>query len=102
MNVALLLSLMLTGADPAGDASLVVVVGAEGAAEYGAQFQSWAESWRSAAERGTARFTLIGRDYTSFNTTVQLYQIDHQILLQVHGMLFQLFHSLNQVLFYQG
>ncbi|HVX62649.1 MAG TPA: hypothetical protein VHC19_18665 [Pirellulales bacterium] len=42
--------------------SVLVVVGAPGAEEYGKQFRQWAERWREAAERGKARFALIGLD----------------------------------------
>lgn len=40
--------------------SVLVVVGAPGAEEYGKQFRQWAERWREAARRGKAWFSLIG------------------------------------------
>lgn len=40
--------------------TVLVVVGAEGSPEYGAQFRRWAERWREAAERGEARYAAIG------------------------------------------
>jgi len=60
MNFVLLFSLLLTGVERTDRTSLVVVVGAPGTAEYGEEFQSWAHSWRSAAEQGDSQFTLVG------------------------------------------
>jgi hypothetical protein len=51
-----------TASPPGGKQSLVVVVGAPGADEYAAKFKSWAETWRLAAERAGAEFTLIGAE----------------------------------------
>ncbi len=56
----LAVALSLTAAEPRP--SVVVVVGAAGAAEYEATFQKCADRWRSAAEKGGNTFTLIGRD----------------------------------------
>jgi hypothetical protein len=39
---------------------LIVVVGAEGTAEYGQQFRAWAERWKSAGEQGHAEVQVIG------------------------------------------
>jgi hypothetical protein len=38
----------------------VIVVGAEGDPEYGAQFNQWADRWEQAAQRGDARLIRIG------------------------------------------
>ena len=40
--------------------SVLVVVGAAGADEYGEQFRTWASRWQSAAEKGGADFAAIG------------------------------------------
>jgi hypothetical protein len=41
-------------------ATVVLVVGAEGTPEYGAQFATWAERWEAAATRGTAQTLRVG------------------------------------------
>jgi hypothetical protein len=41
---------------------VLVVVGAAGTLEYDTAFGKWADSWRAAAEKGGAGWTLIGRD----------------------------------------
>lgn len=43
-------------------ASVIVVVGAEGSAEYGQQFRTWAKRWEDGAKRGGAEFAVIGLD----------------------------------------
>ena len=49
MKAILFVSMCLTAA-PSGDkAGVLVVVGAEGTAEYGALFRAWSENWRAAA-----------------------------------------------------
>lgn len=48
------------GADAAGQASVIVVVGAPGEEEYGRSFSQWAGNWERAAEQGGARCTVIG------------------------------------------
>ncbi|MCH8828130.1 MAG: hypothetical protein IID45_00985 [Planctomycetes bacterium] len=40
--------------------SVLVVVGAEGTAEYGREFRRWSDRWRNAAAKGNARFHRIG------------------------------------------
>lgn len=40
--------------------SVVVVVGAEGTAEFGEQFKTWAERWNVAAKRGKADCVVLG------------------------------------------
>lgn len=42
--------------------TVIVVVGAEGTAEYGKQFRDWASRWQDAAKRGRAEFAQIGTD----------------------------------------
>ena len=48
-------------AEAAGPAVLVVV-GAEGTAEFGEQFRGWAERWKAAAESAKAEYQAIGLD----------------------------------------
>ena len=50
----------LIGAEPRP--SVTVVVGAEGAEEFGKQFQTWASRWEAAAKQANADFTAIGLD----------------------------------------
>lgn len=45
--------------------TVIVVVGAEGASEYAADFNQWADRWVAAAGRGRAKVKLIGREGTS-------------------------------------
>ena len=40
--------------------AVLVVVGAAGTEEYGAQFKAWAEKWREAAVSGGAEFWAVG------------------------------------------
>jgi hypothetical protein len=40
--------------------SVLIVVGAPGSPEYGAQFRRWAEQWKLAAQKASAESTLIG------------------------------------------
>jgi hypothetical protein len=42
--------------------SVIVVVGAAGSPEYGAQFVKWAQLWEQACSRGGAKFISIGLD----------------------------------------
>lgn len=44
----------------AASATVVLVVGAEGSAEYGAQFAAWAERWAAAAAAGGAELHRVG------------------------------------------
>jgi len=41
--------------------SVLVVIGAEGTSEYGAQFSEWADRWQAAANTATADVVVIGR-----------------------------------------
>ncbi len=49
--------------------TVIVVIGAEGAPEYGPQFAREADLWAQAARRGKAEFVLIGRDATTLPAT---------------------------------
>jgi hypothetical protein len=60
MQLLVLLALTLA-AETDDHPTVVVVVGAEGEAEYGVQFNQWADRWRAAAERGSGRLLEIGR-----------------------------------------
>jgi hypothetical protein len=42
--------------------TVIVVVGAAGSPEYGAQFVKWARLWEQACSKGSAKFTAIGLD----------------------------------------
>jgi hypothetical protein len=59
---SLILAASLCGAADLDRPTVIVVVGAEGTAEYGQQFRKRAERWRSAAEAGQAEFIAIGLD----------------------------------------
>lgn len=41
--------------------TVILVVGAAGADEYGREFAAWADRWRAAAQRGGARIVEVGR-----------------------------------------
>jgi hypothetical protein len=58
----LLLACACLCADEAPRQTVVVVVGAEGAPEFGPQFREWAGRWKTAAERGDAEYYSIGLD----------------------------------------
>ena len=65
MTAFLLLLSSVGWAEPAVETSrstVLVVVGAEGAEEYGSQFRQWAGRWADAAKRGHADFAQIGLD----------------------------------------
>jgi hypothetical protein len=55
-----ILPFFVTSTDTHAKPSVIVVVGAPGAPEYGVQFNEWAKSWREAAQKATADFQLIG------------------------------------------
>lgn len=64
MNVFLLAcALLAAGGDPRP--SLVVVVGAEGTAEYGREFREWAGRWEVAARKANADYAQIGLDQSA-------------------------------------
>lgn len=48
------------GAEPAATPVVVLVVGAEGSADYGPQLAAWAERWEAAAEEGGAALRRVG------------------------------------------
>jgi hypothetical protein len=56
---------MLAAVTPAaadGRASVIVVVGAPGTAEYGGRFAGWAERWKQACAKADAHLTVVGLD----------------------------------------
>jgi hypothetical protein len=55
-------ALMMLAAEPEWQrkADVVVVVGAPGTPEFGAQFGEWGDRWRQAAEKSSAGFQMIG------------------------------------------
>jgi hypothetical protein len=62
MNAVLLLAYALLAADAEARPTVVVVVGAEGTAEYGKEFRQWAGRWEQAAGRAGAEYFQIGLD----------------------------------------
>jgi hypothetical protein len=46
----------------AGAPSIILVIGAEGAPEFGQQFATWTDRWSKAAAQAQAQITIIGRD----------------------------------------
>lgn len=63
--LGLLMAGLLPGVCPAQTneaRSLVLVIGAAGEPEYGAQFAAWADLWKQAAARGGLQTTVIGAD----------------------------------------
>ncbi|MDR3623046.1 MAG: hypothetical protein P4L85_27080 [Paludisphaera borealis] len=65
MLALLATTLCLALAEPADRTSVLVVVGAPGTPEYGAEFRRWAELWRTAAKKGGAESITIGEGETS-------------------------------------
>jgi hypothetical protein len=63
VNVFITLITTLFAITAAGDSAkpdVVVVIGAAGAPEYGTRFHEWGERWRSAAEKASAEFQVVG------------------------------------------
>lgn len=60
MSTLLALTLCLAADPPEDRPSVLVVVGAPGEAEYGAEFRRWASLWRDAAAKASAEFLAIG------------------------------------------
>lgn len=60
--LALLITMTVSigGATAAERPTVIVVVGAEGTAEYGKQFRQWAGRWEAAAKRTEATYRVIG------------------------------------------
>ncbi len=61
LSLALCLAPPDDGPEPA-QATVIVVVGSPGSADYEVQFRQWADRWRAAAAKGLARFVAIGLD----------------------------------------
>jgi hypothetical protein len=55
-----ILQFFLTAGHAHAKPSVIVVVGAPGAPEYGAQFNEWADRWHDAAKKATADFQRVG------------------------------------------
>jgi hypothetical protein len=62
MNAVLLITCALLAADAEARPTVVVVVGAEGTAEYGKEFRRWAARWEQAAGKAGAEYFQIGLD----------------------------------------
>lgn len=62
MNALLLMACALISAGAESRPTVVVVVGAEGTAEYGREFRQWAGRWEQAAVRAGAEYVQIGLD----------------------------------------
>ena len=60
MPALLALTLCLALADPADRSCVLIVEGAPGTPEYGAEFRRWAGLWRAAAEKGGAEAVTVG------------------------------------------
>jgi hypothetical protein len=56
-------------ADADETSRIVLVVGAEGTAEFGEQFAHWAERWKQAATQGSTPLQILGRDVTQASET---------------------------------
>jgi hypothetical protein len=60
MIALLTMCLSLSAIDAEDKPCLLIVIGAPGAAEYTGQFERWAGSWKTAAQRASAESILIG------------------------------------------
>jgi hypothetical protein len=60
-----ILQLLFTSSFAQAKPSVIVVIGASGAPEYGAQFSEWAKQWHEAAKKATADFQVVGNDEAS-------------------------------------
>ncbi len=60
MSILLSMILCLAATEPDDRPCVIVVVGAPGTSEYGAEFRRWASLWRAAAEKASAEFLQIG------------------------------------------
>jgi hypothetical protein len=60
----LIITLLLASgaAEVSSKPHVIVVIGADGAPEYGTQFRDWTERWRTAAEKASAEFQIVGKD----------------------------------------
>ncbi len=66
--LALALALLAYAAPPDDRPTVVVVVGAPGAADYEPEFRRWADLWKQAAAKGGAAFIPIGLDREAAGT----------------------------------
>jgi Sec-independent protein translocase protein TatA len=71
---AAVLLLLTNGAVCRAQTSVIVVVGAEGAPEFGRQFAAWADRWREAAKQANAKWQEVGRGAASEPTDRQRLQ----------------------------
>lgn len=71
MNAFILIACTVVVADSAPRPSVLVVIGAEGEAEYGRQFRTWAERWKEAARQGDVDFSQIGLEESGETTDRQ-------------------------------
>lgn len=62
MGALFVLAAVATALAPGDRPQVLVVVGADGTAEYGASFHKWADRWQAAADKGGAEFVCIGRE----------------------------------------
>ena len=70
MHWLAVLSLLAAPPAPAAERpTVVIVVGAEGAPEYGRHFAKWADRWAEAATRGEAKVAVVGRERTAGEET---------------------------------
>ena len=62
---ALFASVLTGAAEPGDRATILLVVGAPGEAEYGTNFAQWAATWERASRDGAAKFVSIGLSATN-------------------------------------
>ncbi len=75
VSAAIAILLTLTPASPPQlKADVLVVVGAPGEAEYGAQFREWSGRWRAAAQKASANFHEIGENRPADSADRELLQ----------------------------
>lgn len=74
LGLGLLCGGLARGATP-DPATLAIVVGAPGEAEYGTNFQGWADLWRRAGEQSGARTEVIGLSPTRTNDLQALQEL---------------------------
>ena len=60
MSLTIVFAMLLAAAQPDDRQCVILVIGAAGEPEYGAQFQRWADRWEQAAGRADARLVRIG------------------------------------------